>query len=134
MSYDIELYFAINETVSAADFDSIIKLDNIKYIKNKIDFIKTLTSKYKMDITFEDYDIEIDKITENKIAIQKNIGIVIENNIIDFIKEIKQKYSISSITNNNTDQIIFTKNINNFNKINIKTELDKKIYDLVNIN
>lgn len=134
MSYDIELYFAINKIVATADFNSIIKLDNIKYIKNKIDFIKTLTSKYKMDLTFEDYDIEIDKSTGNKVAIQKNIGIVIENNIIDFIKEVKQNYSISLITNNNTNKIIFSKN--NFDKINISfatTELDKEIYDLVNI-
>lgn len=87
-----------------------------------------------MDLTFEDYDIEIDKSTGNKIAIQKNIGIVIENNIINFISLIKQKYSISSITNNNTNQIIFTKNIKNLNKIKIETELDKQIYDLVNIN
>ena len=134
MSYNIELFFAINETVPTVDFDSVIKLDNIKYIKNKIDFIKTLTSKYKMDITFEDYDIEYGEGKISNTAIQKNIGIVIENNIIDFIKEIKQKYSISLITNNNTDQIIFTKNIKNLNKINIKTELDKQIYDLVNIN
>ena len=56
MSYNIELFFAINETVSTVDFDSIIKLDNLQYIKNKIDFIKNLTSKYKMDINFEDYD------------------------------------------------------------------------------
>jgi hypothetical protein len=134
MSYDIELCFAINEIVPTVDFDSVIKLDNIKYIKNKIDFIKTLTSKYKMDITFEDYDIEYGKGKISNTAIQKNIGIVIENNIIDFIKEIKQKYSISLITNNNTDQIIFTKNIKNLNKINIKTELDRQIYDLVTIN
>jgi hypothetical protein len=39
MSYNIELFFTINETVSTVDFDSIIKLDNLQYIKNKIDFI-----------------------------------------------------------------------------------------------
>ena len=50
---------------------------------------------------------------------------------IDFIKEIKQNYSISLITNNDTNQIIFTKNIKNLDKINIKTELDRQIYDLV---
>ena len=56
MSYNIEFNFAINEIVSTVDFDSIIKLDNLQYIKNKIDFIKNLISKYKMDINFEDYD------------------------------------------------------------------------------
>lgn len=56
MSYNIEFNFAINEIVPTVDFDSIIKLDNLQYIKNKIDFIKNLTSKYKMDINFEDYD------------------------------------------------------------------------------
>jgi hypothetical protein len=56
MSYNIELFFTINETVSTVDFDSIIKLDNLQYIKNKIDFIKNLKNKYKMDINFEDYD------------------------------------------------------------------------------
>jgi hypothetical protein len=140
MSYNIELFFAINETVETVDFDSVIKLDNLQYIKNKIDFIKNLTSKYKMDINFEDYDIECNKDKTNNIATKKNIGIVIENNIIDFIKEIKENYSISLITNNDTDQIIFCikhKNIKNLclkQKINIKTELDRQIYDLVYIN
>jgi hypothetical protein len=130
-SYNIELYFAINEKVTTVDFDSVIKLDNLQYIKNKIDFIKNLTSKYKMDINFEDYDIEYNKDKTNNIAKQKNIGIIIENNIIDFIKEIKKNYSISLITNNDTDQIIFTQNIKNLIKINIKTKLDKEIYDLM---
>ena len=140
MSYNIELFFTINEIIPTVDFDSIIKLDNLQYIKNKIDFIKNLTSKYKMDINFEDYDIECNKDKTNNIATKKNIGIVIENNIIDFIKEIKENYSISLITNNDTDQIIFCikhKNIKNLclkQKINIKTELDRQIYDLVYIN
>jgi hypothetical protein len=131
MSYNIELFFTINEIVPTVDFDSIIKLDNLQYIKNKIDFIKNLISKYKMDINFEDYDIECNKDKTNNIATKKNIGIVIENDIIDFIKEIKENYSISLITNNDTDQIIFSQNINHFIKINIKTKLDKFIFDLV---
>lgn len=131
MSYNIELFFAINEIIPTVDFDSIIKLDNLQYIKNKIDFIKNLISKYKMDINFEDYDIECNKDKTNNIATKKNIGIIIENDIINFIKEIKENYSISLITNNDTDQIIFSQNINNFIKINIKTKLDKEIYDLV---
>jgi hypothetical protein len=79
-------------------------------------------------------DIEYNKDKTNNIAKQKNIGITIENNIIDFIKEIKKNYSISLITNNDTDQIIFCikhKNIKNLIKINIKTKLDKEIYDLM---
>lgn len=131
MSYNIELFFAINEIIPTVDFDSIIKLDNLQYIKNKIDFIKNLISKYKMDINFEDYDIECNKDKTNNIATKKNIGIIIENDIINFIKEIKENYSISLITNNDTDQIIFSQNINNFIKINIKTKLDNEIYDLV---
>jgi len=131
MSYNIELFFTINEIVPTVDFDSIIKLDNLQYIKNKIDFIKNLKNKYKMDINFEDYDIECNKDKTNNIATKKNIGIFIENDIIDFIKEIKENYSISLITNNDTDQIIFSQNINNFIKINIKTKLDKEIFDLV---
>jgi hypothetical protein len=47
MSYNIELFFAINEIIPTVDFDNI---------KNKIDFIKNLISKYKMDINFVDYD------------------------------------------------------------------------------
>ena len=131
MSYNIELFFTINETVSTVDFDSIIKLDNLQYIKNKIDFIKNLKNKYKMDINFEDYDIECNKDKTNNIAIKKNIGIIIENDIINFIKEIKENYSISLITNNDTDKIIFSQNINNFIKINKITKLDNEIYDLV---
>jgi hypothetical protein len=131
MSYNIELFFTINETVSTVDFDSIIKLDNLQYIKNKIDFIKNLKNKYKMDINFEDYDIECNKDKTNNIATKKNIGIIIENDIINFIKEIKKNYSISLITNNDTDQIIFSQNINNFIKINKITKLDNEIYDLV---
>ena len=30
MSYNIELFFTINETVYTVDFDSIIKLDNLQ--------------------------------------------------------------------------------------------------------
>jgi hypothetical protein len=131
MSYNIELFFTINETVSTVDFDSIIKLDNLQYIKNKIDFIKNLKNKYKMDINFEDYDIECNKDKTNNIATKKNIGIIIENNIINFIKEIKENYSISLITNNDTDQIIFSQNINNFVKIKKITKLDNEIYDLI---
>lgn len=131
MSYNINLYFDINEKVTTVDFERILKLDNLEYIKDKIDFIKHLTDKYNMDIYFEDYDIVCNKDKTNNTAKQKNIGIVIENNIIDFIKEIKQNYSISLITNNDTNQIIFTKNIKNLDKINIKTELDRQIYDLV---
>ena len=131
MSYNIELFFTINETVSTVDFDSIIKLDNLQYIKNKIDFIKNLKNKYKMDINFEDYDIECNKDKTNNIATKKNIGIIIENDIINFIKEIKKNYSISLITNNDTDQIIFSQNINNFVKIKKITKLDNEIYDLI---
>jgi len=152
MSYNIELFFTINETVYTVDFDSIIKLDNLQYIKNKIDFIKNLKNKYKMDINFEDYDprrscasilkradkqrscendIECNKDKTNNIATKKNIGIIIENNIINFIKEIKENYSISLITNNDTDQIIFSQNINNFVKIKKITKLDNEIYDLI---
>ena len=66
-------------------------------------------------------------------VIKKNIGIIIENDIINFIKEIKENYSISLITNNDTDKIIniFSQNINNFIKINKITKLDNEIYDLV---
>ena len=71
MSYNIELFFAINEIIPTVDFDSIIKLDNLQYIKNKIDFIKNLISKYKMDINFEDYDIECNKDKTNNIATKK---------------------------------------------------------------
>jgi len=131
MSYNIELFFTINETVFTVDFDNIIKLDNLQYIKNKIDFIKNLKNKYKMDINFEDYDIECNKDKTNNIATKKNIGIIIENNIINFIKEIKENYSISLITNNDTNQIIFSQNINNFIKINKITKLDNEIYDLI---
>jgi hypothetical protein len=84
-----------------------------------------------MDINFEDYDIECNKDKTNNIAIKKNIGIIIENDIINFIKEIKENYSISLITNNDTDKIIFSQNINNFIKINKITKLDNEIYDLV---
>jgi hypothetical protein len=131
MSYNIELFFTINEIIPTVDFDSIIKLDNLQYIKNKIDFIKNLKNKYKMDINFEDYDIECNKDKTNNIATKKNIGIIIENDIINFIKEIKENYSISLITNNDTDKIIFSQNINNFIKINKITKLDNEIYDLV---
>jgi len=131
MSYNIELFFTINEIIPTVDFDNIIKLDNLQYIKNKIDFIKNLKNKYKMDINFEDYDIECNKDKTNNIAIKKNIGIIIENDIINFIKEIKENYSISLITNNDTDKIIFSQNINNFIKINKITKLDNEIYDLV---
>jgi hypothetical protein len=131
MSYNIELFFTINEIILTVDFDNIIKLDNLQYIKNKIDFIKNLKNKYKMDINFEDYDIECNKDKTNNIATKKNIGIIIENDIINFIKEIKENYSISLITNNDTDQIIFSQNINNFIKINKITKLDNEIYDLV---
>jgi hypothetical protein len=131
MSYNIELFFTINEIIPTVDFDNIIKLDNLQYIKNKIDFIKNLKNKYKMDINFEDYDIECNKDKTNNIATKKNIGIIIENDIINFIKEIKENYSISLITNNDTDKIIFSQNINNFIKINKITKLDNEIYDLV---
>jgi hypothetical protein len=131
MSYNIELFFTINEIIPTVDFDNIIKLDNLQYIKNKIDFIKNLKNKYKMDINFEDYDIECNKDKTNNIATKKNIGIIIENDIINFIKEIKENYLISLITNNDTDQIIFSQNINNFIKINKITKLDNEIYDLV---
>lgn len=131
MSYNIELFFTINEIIPTVDFDNIIKLDNLQYIKNKIDFIKNLKNKYKMDINFEDYDIECNKDKTNNIATKKNIGIIIENDIINFIKEIKKNYSISLITNNDTDKIIFSQNINNFIKINKITKLDNEIYDLV---
>jgi len=131
MSYNIELFFTINEIIPTVDFDNIIKLDNLQYIKNKIDFIKNLKNKYKIDINFEDYDIECNKDKTNNIATKKNIGIIIENDIINFIKEIKKNYSISLITNNDTDKIIFSQNINNFIKINKITKLDNEIYDLV---
>ena len=131
MSYNIELFFTINEIIPTVDFDNIIKLDNLQYIKNKIDFIKNLKNKYKMDINFEDYDIECNKDKTNNIATKKNIGIIIENDIINFIKEIKENYSIYLITNNDTDKIIFSQNINNFIKINKITKLDNEIYDLV---
>jgi hypothetical protein len=131
MSYNIELFFTINEIIPTVDFDNIIKLDNLQYIKNKIDFIKNLKNKYKIDINFEDYDIECNKDKTNNIATKKNIGIIIENDIINFIKEIKENYLISLITNNDTDHIIFSQNINNFIKINKITKLDNEIYDLV---
>lgn len=131
MSYNIDLYFKINEKVTTVDFETILKLDKIGYIKDKINFIKNLIDKYKMDIYFEDYDIVYNKDKTNNIAKYRNIGIVIENDIIDFIKEIKQFFSISLIKNNDTNQIIFNENINNSDNINIKTELDQQIYDLV---
>lgn len=62
-----------------------------------------------MDINFEDYDIIKIKQIIYELLLKKN-------NIIDFIKEIKQNYSISLITNNDTNQII-----KNSIKINIKT-------------
>jgi AAA+ ATPase superfamily predicted ATPase len=136
MSYNIDLYFDINENVTTVDFESILKLDKLKYIKDKIDNIKNLTSKYGLDVCFEDYDIVKEK--NNYVAKYKNIGVIIENDIINFIKEIKQNYSISLITNNNTEKIIYKynryKNINNSDKTNIKTELDQEMYDLVTIN
>jgi hypothetical protein len=132
MSYSINLYFDINEKLLNVDYESILELDNIKYIKDKIDNIKKLKNKYGIYIYFEDYDIIHDK-EKNNIAKYKNIGIDIENNIIDFIQEIKQDYSIYLIINNNSDQIIYKydryKNINNTNIENIKTYLDQKIYN-----
>ena len=86
------------------------------------------TRLYEQPRYYCENDIECNKNKTNNIATKKNIGIVIKNNIIDFIKEIKENYSISLITNNDTDQIIFSQNINNFIKINIKTKLDKEIY------
>jgi hypothetical protein len=136
MSYNIDLYFAINEVIQTANIENILKLDKITYIKDKIDYIKNLSSRYELEIYFEDYDIILEQ--DKYVAKYKNIGISIKNNVINFIKEIKENYSISLITNDNTNKVIYKynryKNINNSDKNNIKNVLDEEIYNLVNIN
>ena len=132
-TYDVEIFLDVNKPLGnlAVDFETVLKLDLC--FKDTINFVKSLQKEDKIQIHFEDYDIEFDKTC---IAKYKNIGLYIHKNyIIDFLNKINEYYFIHKITNNNNDKIIFKYDRVNGNNItdinNITNKIDQQIYDLV---